>query len=252
VAKIIAFFNQAGGVAKTSLTMNIGYQLSLLQQRVLLVDLDPQASLTIFMGLESHELVSIIADSLLDEDTPLPIHRGLHGMDLVPANIDLSAVEIQLSSVMARETRLQQALAGELNNYDFILIDCPPSLGILSILALTAATHVLVPVQTHFKAFKGVELLLDTIAKVKKRINPGLGIAGFVPTLYTNASQDRQILEALQEQVSSLATVFPPIPRATAFADAAMSLQPLAIYAPRHPAIATLEMIALSLEKLNV
>jgi len=252
VAKIIAFFNQAGGVAKTSLTMNIGYQLSLLQQRVLLVDLDPQASLTIFMGLESHELVSIIADSLLDEDIPLPIHRGLHRMDLVPANIDLSAVEIQLSSVMARETRLQQALAGELDNYDFILIDCPPSLGILSILALTAATHVLVPVQTHFKAFKGVELLLDTIAKVKKRINPSLGIAGFVPTLYTNASQDRQILAALQEQVSSLATVFPPIPRATAFADAAMSLQPLAVYSPRHPAIATLEKIALSLEKLNV
>ena len=252
MAKIIAFFNQAGGVAKTSLTMNIGYQLSLLQQRVLLVDLDPQASLTIFMGLESHELVSIIADSLLDEDAPLPIHRGLHGMDLVPANIDLSAVEIQLSSVMARETRLQQALAGELDNYDFILIDCPPSLGILSILALTAATHVLVPVQTHFKAFKGVELLLDTIAKVKKRINPSLGIAGFVPTLYTNASQDRQILAALQEQVSSLATVFPPIPRATAFADAAMSLQPLAVYSPRHPAIATLETIALSLEKLNV
>ena len=239
-------------MAKTSLTMNIGYQLSLLQQRVLLVDLDPQASLTIFMGLESHELVSIIADSLLDEDAPLPIHRGLHGMDLVPANIDLSAVEIQLSSVMARETRLQQALAGELDNYDFILIDCPPSLGILSILALTAATHVLVPVQTHFKAFKGVELLLDTIAKVKKRINPSLSIAGFVPTLYTNASQDRQILAALQEQVSSLATVFPPIPRATAFADAAMSLQPLAVYSPRHPAIATLEMIALSLEKLNV
>lgn len=239
-------------MAKTSLTMNIGYQLSLLQQRVLLVDLDPQASLTIFMGLESHELVSIIADSLLDEDAPLPIHRGLHGMDLVPANIDLSAVEIQLSSVMARETRLQQALAGELDNYDFILIDCPPSLGILSILALTAATHVLVPVQTHFKAFKGVELLLDTIAKVKKRINPSLGIAGFVPTLYTNASQDRQILAALQEQVSSLATVFPPIPRATAFADAAMSLQPLAVYSPRHPAIATLEKIALSLEKLNV
>ena len=239
-------------MAKTSLTMNIGYQLSLLQQRVLLVDLDPQASLTIFMGLESHELVSIIADSLLDEDIPLPIHRGLHGMDLVPANIDLSAVEIQLSSVMARETRLQQALAGELDNYDFILIDCPPSLGILSILALTAATHVLVPVQTHFKAFKGVELLLDTIAKVKKRINPSLGIAGFVPTLYTNASQDRQILAALQEQVSSLATVFSPIPRATAFADAAMSLQPLAVYSPRHPAIATLEKIALSLEKLNV
>jgi chromosome partitioning protein len=252
VAKTIAFFNQAGGVAKTSLTMNIGYQLAQHGKRVLLVDIDPQASLTIFMGLESHELESIIADRLLDEDAPLPIHRGLHGMDLVPANLDLSAVEIQLVSVMAREVRLQQALASEQDNYDFILIDCPPSLGILSILALTAATHVLVPVQTHFKAFKGVELLLDTIGKVKKRINPTLAIAGFVPTLYTNASQDRQILEALQEQVSPLATVFPPIPRATAFADAAMSLQPLALYSPRHPAVAILDTIAHSLETLHV
>jgi chromosome partitioning protein len=124
VAKIIAFFNQAGGVAKTSLTMNVGYQLSQQEQRVLLVDIDPQASLTVFMGLESHELENIIADCLLDEDAPLPIHKGLHGMDLVPSNIDLSAVEIQLSSVMAREIRLKQALADELDNYDFILIDC--------------------------------------------------------------------------------------------------------------------------------
>jgi chromosome partitioning protein len=251
VSKIIAVFNQAGGVAKTTLTMNLGYQLAQRGRRVLLVDLDPQASLTTFMGLESYDLEHIIADVLLDEEGELPIHRHLHGMDLVPANLNLSAVEIQLASVMAREIRLKQALESVRLNYDYIAIDCPPSLGILSILGLTAATHVLVPVQTHFKAFKGVELLLDTIAKVRKRVNPSLAIAGFIPTLYANASQDRQILAALQDQVSTLATVFPPVPRATAFADAAMSLQPLAVYARSHPAVAILDTIAEGLEQLN-
>lgn len=251
MSKIIAVFNQAGGVAKTTLTMNLGYQLAQRGHRVLLVDLDPQASLTTFMGLESYDLEHIIADALLDEEGELPIHRDLHGMDLVPANLNLSAVEIQLASVMAREIRLKQALESVRLDYDYIAIDCPPSLGVLSILGLTAATHVLVPVQTHFKAFKGVELLLDTIAKVRKRVNPTLAIAGFIPTLYANASQDRQILAALQEQVSTLATVFPPVPRATAFADAAMSLQPLGVYSSRHPAVAILEKIAEGLEKLN-
>jgi chromosome partitioning protein len=251
VSKIIAVFNQAGGVAKTTLTMNLGYQLAQRGHRVLLVDLDPQASLTTFMGLESYDLEHIIADALLDEERELPIHHDLHGMDLIPANLNLSAVEIQLASVMAREIRLKQALESIRLNYDYIAIDCPPSLGVLSILGLTAATHVLVPVQTHFKAFKGVELLLDTIAKVRKRVNPTLAIAGFIPTLYTNASQDRQILAALQEQVSTLATVFPPVPRATAFADAAMSLQPLAVYNRSHPAVTILETIAEGLEKLH-
>jgi chromosome partitioning protein len=251
VSKIIAVFNQAGGVAKTTLTMNLGYHLAQRGRRVLLIDLDPQASLTTFMGLESYDLEQIIADALLDEEGKLPIHRALYGMDLVPANLNLSAVEIQLASVMAREIRLKQALESVRLEYDYIAIDCPPSLGVLSILGLTAATHVLVPVQTHFKAFKGVELLLDTIAKVRRRVNPTLAIAGFIPTLYTNASQDRQILTALQEQVSTLATVFPPVPRATAFADAAMSLQPLAVYNRSHPAVAILETIAEGVEQLN-
>ena len=167
MTKIIAIFNQAGGVMKTSLTMNLGYHLAQ-KHKVLLVDTDPQASLTTFMGLEPHELEEIVADSLLTPETKLPIHHNLHGMDLAPANITLSAVELQLSAVMARELRLKQALEPILNNYDFILIDCPPSLGILSILGLCAATHVLVPVQTHYKAFKGTELLLDSIKQVKK------------------------------------------------------------------------------------
>ncbi len=235
---------------KTSLTMNLGYHLHLKKHKVLLIDMDPQGSLTTFMGLEPHELEEVISGSILDEETPLTIHHNIHGMDLAPANITLSAVELQLASVMARETRLKQALQPILNEYDFILIDCPPSLGILSILSLTAATSVLIPIQTHFKAFKGTELLLDTIKQVKKHVNPKLAIAGIVPTLYSNANQDKVILEALQNDLSPLAPVFEAIPRATAFADAAMNLQPLAVYAPKHPAVAVLKKIAQAMEKL--
>jgi chromosome partitioning protein len=230
--------------------MNLGYHLTLRGHRVLLVDLDPQASLTTFMGLEPHELEQTIANPILEEDTPLPVYRNLHQMSLVPANITLSAAELQLASVMARELRLKEALEPEISNYDFILIDCPPSLGVLSILALTASTHVLIPIQTHFKAFKGTELLLDTIKKVRKHLNRKLAIAGIVPTIFNNASQDKAILEALREQLSPMTTVYPPIPRATAFADAAMARQPLAIYAPKHPSVAILNEIAKGMEDL--
>jgi len=250
VSKIIAIFNQAGGVSKTTLTMNLGYHLHLLNHKMLLVDMDPQASLTTFMGKEAHEVTQIIGDAILGENDELAIHHDLHGMDLVASNITLSAVELQLASVMAREVRLKQALEPIGSIYDFVLIDCPPSLGVLSILSLTAATHVLIPIQTHFKAFKGTELLLSTIKQVKKHVNPKLAIAGVVPTLYSNASQDKMILEALQQQLSPLARVYTAIPRATAFADAAMNRQPLAIYSPKHPAIPILETIAKGMEGL--
>ena len=248
--KVIAIFNQAGGVCKTTLAMNLGYHLALRGHRVLLVDIDPQASLTTFMGLEPHELEQTIANAILQEDTALPIHRDLHKMSLVPANITLSAAELQLASVIARELRLKDALEPETDHYDFILIDCPPSLGVLSILALTAATHVLIPIQTHLKAFKGTELLLDTIKKVRKHLNRTLAIAGIVPTIFNNASQDKAILEALKEQLASIATIYAPIPRATAFADAAMSRQPLAVYAPKHPSLLILDEIAKGMEAL--
>lgn len=250
MSKIITIFNQAGGVSKTTLTMNLGYHLHLLNHKVLLVDMDPQASLTTFMGLEPHELTQIVGNSILAEDGELPIHHDLHGMDLVASNITLSAVELQLASVMAREVRLKQALEPVLTQYHFILIDCPPSLGVLSILSLTAATHVLIPIHTHFKAFKGTELLLDTIKQVKKHVNPKLALAGVVPTLFSNASQDKIILEALQQQLSPLAQVYTAIPRATAFADAAMNRQPLAVYSPKHPAVPILETIAKGMERL--
>lgn len=232
---------------KTSLTMNIGYHLKQRKQSVLLVDLDPQASLTAFMGLEPADLEQTIANAIL-KDEPIPIHRDIHGMDLAPSNIMLSAAEIQLSSMMSREWRLSKALESVKAEYDFILIDAPPSLGVLSVLSLVAATHVLIPVQTQYKSYKGTELLLDTIQQVKSNVRPDLRIAGIVPTIYAaNNAQDKDILSAIQSQLSQVGMVHPPVPRATAFADASMEHLPLALFSRKHAATKVLDDIAKSL-----
>ncbi len=134
MSKIIALFNQAGGVAKTTLTLNLGYHLQERSQRVLLLDLDPQASLTTFMGLDPEQLQATIGNTLTEEEEdltpkPIPIHDRLHGMALAPANISLSAAELFLVNADMRDIRLKDALEPISNDYDFILIDCPPSLA---------------------------------------------------------------------------------------------------------------------------
>ena len=248
--RIIALFNQAGGVAKSTLTQNLGYHLAKREHRVLLIDLDPQASLTKFMGLVPSQLQKTIADAIIDEQ-PLPIHEGIHGMDLVPANRVLSGAEMQLVSAAMRELRLKEAVESVLNEYDFILIDCPPSLGLLSYIALVAATHVLVPVETHLKAFEGTDELLQTITHVKNKANRKITIAGFVPTRYAQQnSADKRALAAIQSQLSAWGRIFPPIPRATAFVDASEERAPLAVFDPKHPVVAILEEITLALEAL--
>ena len=183
MTKIIALFNQSGGVGKTTLTMNLGYHLGQKKNRVLLVDIDPQASLTTFMGIEPEELERTIYESVVGEE-PIYIIEQINGLDLVPANINLSAAELELVSSLMREVRLKNALASIVDKYDFILIDCPPSLGILTVLSLVAATHVLVPIQTQFKSFQGTDLLLNTVARLRKAANRHLKIAGFIPTMF--------------------------------------------------------------------
>ncbi|MFK0735286.1 MAG: ParA family protein [Gloeotrichia echinulata HAB0833] len=251
--RIIALFNQSGGVAKTTLTQNLGYHLALKKRRILLVDMDPQASLTTFMGLEPDELDQTIQQAIVD-NTPLPIHPELiHGMELVSADINLAASEMQLSSAIAREYRLKNALSTVQDNYDFILIDCPPSLGLLSIISLTAATHILVPIQCQFKSFKGTELLLNTIAQVRSHTNPGLQFAGFVPTMFDGrTAQESRTLKAVQEQLSDIGTVYPAIPKSIAFADASERRLPLALFDKNHPAVGVLKKIATSIDKLEI
>lgn len=248
--RIIAFFNQSGGVGKTTLTMNLGYHLAQRDHRVLLIDMDPQGSLTAFMGLEPFDLEATVYHALIQQQ-PLPLVPDLHGMTLVPSSIHLSRAEMELSAAIMREQRLKTALAPIEQNYDFILLDCPPSLGILSIMSLVTATHVLIPIQTEFKALKGTELLLHTIVEVMQVANRNLKIAGMVPTMYdARTSQAKQSLESIQQIAGQVGPVLPTVPRKTDFANASQAREPLLTYAPQNPAICPLREIAEILEIL--
>jgi chromosome partitioning protein len=252
VSRIIALFNQSGGVGKTTLTMNLGYHLAQRHpNRVLLVDMDPQSSLTTFMGVEPETLTKTVYEAVVGEE-PLPLYPELiHGLSLAPANINLSAAELELVTALMREARLKNALAPILDDYDFILIDCPPSLGLLSVISLVAATHVLVPIQCQFKSFQGTDLLLRTVYSLRKAANRQLAIAGFIPTMYDGrTAQESRTLKAISSQLSPLATVYEPISRTIAFPDASEARLPLALTNRKHPAVDALLTIALSLEKL--
>lgn len=252
VSRVISLFNQSGGVGKTTLTMNLGYHLAKRSHRVLLMDLDPQSSLTTFMGLEPLGIEKTLYNALLD-DEPLPIQADIHGVDLAPANINLSGAELELVTADMREQRMKDALAPVLDQYDFILIDCPPSLGILSYISLVASTHVLIPIQTQYKAFQGTDLLFRTIKRVRTRANRELKIAGYLPTMFAKGnSQDQRILQAIQEQFSEVeGIVFPCIPRTTAFADASEQHLPLALYSPKHPVVTIFNSVAQILSGLK-
>jgi chromosome partitioning protein len=240
----IAVFNQAGGVGKTTLALNLGYHLAQRDIRVLLVDLDPQATLTAFMGVNPADQERTVYDALLRRSA-LPILRNLHGMDLVPANILLAGAEQELVSVLNREGRLRKALDEVRAAYDVALIDCPPSLGLLAIVGLSAADAALVPVQTHFKAYLGTDQLLRTVDGVKQELNPAISILGFVPMQYARGTQhDRDVLEALATQLSVRAPVLTAVPMAADFKKATVEAKPLGVFNPRHPAVLVFEELA--------
>ena len=250
MSQVIALFNQSGGVGKTTLTMNLGYALAQRQHRVLLIDLDPQASLTTFMGIEPTSLEATLYDALLG-DRELPIHKSIHDMELVPTNINLSVAELELVSALNREARLKKALAPLEERYSYVLIDCPPSLGLLTVLGLTAATQILIPIETEFKSYFGTGLLLDTVARVRRHVNPNLAFAGFVPMKFDRRrSQHTRTYEQMCSELAPLATVFPPVPDSTVFPDATEQRVPLALFKPKHPAVRILKEIARGLEKL--
>lgn len=242
--RTIAVFNQAGGVGKTTLALNLGYHLAGRGLKVLLVDLDPQATLTAFLGLVPADLEVTVYDALLRRGS-LPIHRNLAGMDLVPSNILLAGAEQELVSALNREGRLRKALDEVRAAYDVALVDCPPSLGLLAILGLAASDFVLVPVQTHFKAYLGTDQLLRTVDGVRQELNPNLKVVGFVPMQYAKGTQhDRDVLEALTAQLVERGPVLTPVPQAADFKKATVEAKPLALFNPRHPAVQVLEETA--------
>lgn len=253
MGKIISVFNQAGGVAKTTVTHNLGYHLVERGHRVLLVDIDPQASLTMFMGLDPSELETTMYDALSNEEPP-HIEKDLSGLDLAPSNLLLANSEQELILTVQREYRLKTILSPVRRRYDYILIDCPPSLGILSLISLVASTHVLVPIETQYKAFMGTDSLLKTVGMVRQKLNKSLKIAGFLPTKHlARNSLNREVLEAMHEQLSSIAPVFSPLPEATALAVASKKGVPLAVYSRasrNQPILEVFDELAEAMESL--
>lgn len=250
MGRIIALFNQSGGVGKTTLTMNLGYHLAQLSRRVLLIDMDPQGSLTTFMGLDAHAQDATIYDAIVREEE-LPICRNIHGMDIVPSSIQLSRAEMELAAALMREQRLKRVLKTVREKYDFILIDCPPSLGILSIMSLVAATHVLIPIQTEFKALKGTELLLKTILEIMNLANRDLKIAGLVPTMFdSRTTQGNYSLTSIQKIAQQVGPIMPTIPRKTDFANASQLNVPIVQVSPKNEAVNALKEIALKINAL--
>src|SRR3954454_17361788 len=176
-ARIIAMCNQKGGVGKTTSTINLGAALVEYGRRVLLIDLDPQGALSVGLGVPAQNMDRTIYNALMERKTTLAdvtVATDIPGLDLVPSNIDLSAAEVQLVSEVAREQTLMRILSSVRNDYDYILIDCQPSLGLLTVNALTAAHGVVIPLECEFFSLRGVALLVDTIDKVKERLNPAL------------------------------------------------------------------------------
>ena len=257
MSKVISLFNMSGGVGKSTLTMNLGFHLSEnLGKRVLLVDMDPQASLTTFTGLGPFELEKTVYHSLLHRE-PLPVLSETSlDCDLVPANIYLAQAELKLASELRREYKLKDALDKDAEGYDVVLIDCPPSLGLLSVNCLVAAQYLLIPIQTEYKSVEATINLLQTTYEIAQEINPTLKVAGAIPTMYDDrTSQARRALKTINEVFSMLKTnpsfaesvVFPAIPRRTDFANASAEHLPLAKYSARHPALEHLDAISTAL-----
>ncbi|HEY8474432.1 MAG TPA: ParA family protein [Natronosporangium sp.] len=202
-ARIIAMANQKGGVGKTTTTINLGAALAEYGRRVLLVDFDPQGALSVGLGANPHNLELSIYNVLMQSDVSVEdvlIKTNVAGLHVLPANIDLSAAEIQLVTEVAREMALARVLRPVRNEYDFILIDCQPSLGLLAINALTCAHGVLIPLECEFFSLRGVALLLDTIDKVRERLNFDLELEGILATMYdSRTTHCRQVLQRVVE-----------------------------------------------------
>ncbi|OSC39845.1 ParA family protein [Mycobacterium decipiens] len=235
-AKVVAMCNQKGGVGKTTSTINLGAALAEYGRRVLLVDMDPQGALSAGLGVAHYELDKTIHNVLVEPRVSIDdvlLHSRLKNMDLVPSNIDLSAAEIQLVNEVGREQTLARALYPVLDRYDYVLIDCQPSLGLLTVNGLACADGVVIPTECEFFSLRGLALLTDTVDKVRDRLNPKLDISGILLTRYDPRTvNSREVMARVVERFGDL--VFDTvITRTVRFPETSVAGEPITTWAPK-------------------
>jgi chromosome partitioning protein len=235
-AKVVAMCNQKGGVGKTTSTINLGAALAEYGRRVLLVDMDPQGALSAGLGVPHYELEQTIHNLLVEPRVSIDdvlLHTRVPHMDLVPSNIDLSAAEIQLVNEVGREQTLARALHPVLDRYDYVLIDCQPSLGLLTVNGLACADGVVIPTECEFFSLRGLALLTDTVEKVRDRLNPKLEISGILLTRYDPRTiNSREVMARVVERFGDL--VFDTvITRTVRFPETTVAGEPITTWAPK-------------------
>ncbi|MDR1188364.1 MAG: AAA family ATPase [Bifidobacteriaceae bacterium] len=237
-ARVIALCNQKGGVGKTTTSINLGAALAEYGRRVLIVDFDPQGAASVALGVVTRDDQPTVYDALMSSSVTLAdivVPTAMPDLDVAPANIDLSAAEVQLVGEVARETSLARMLRPALDSYDVVLIDCQPSLGLLTVNALTASHGVIIPLETEYFALRGVALLVETIAKVADRLNPRLKIDGILATMVDSRTlHSREVLQRVHEAFGS--QVFDTvIARTVKFPDSSVAAESILSFAPDHP-----------------
>ncbi|MEI7914848.1 MAG: ParA family protein [Mycobacteriaceae bacterium] len=235
-AVVISMCNQKGGVGKTTSTINLGSALAEYGRKVLLVDLDPQGALSAGLGVPHYELTHTVHNLMVEPRVGIDdviVHTRVDGLDLVPSNIDLSAAEIQLVNEVGREQTLARALAPVLDRYDYVLIDCQPSLGLLTVNALACSQGVIIPTECEFFSLRGLALLTDTVDKVRERLNPALKISGIVVTRFdTRTVNAREVMARVLERFGDL--VFDTvIARTVRFPETSVAGEPITSWAPK-------------------